>query len=198
MHDGAPVAGKVRGWRMIYLDPKRVARDVEEECAGSIEIVRPVARDAVLGQAFNRLFANVISPCPDRLATEESLLGASMRLLRSHTTTRLMADGGSPRVARAIQRLNDAADEQVSLAELAALAGVSRFKLLRSFAREMGVTPHAYLVQRRVSTARRLLAAGQTPVQAAMQAGFADQSHLTRTFVRYFGVTPARYRAAIV
>ncbi len=197
MHDGAPVAGKARGWRMIYLDAKRIERQIEEERAGGIEIVRPVTRNAALAEAFNRLFACVISPRPDHLATEESLLSVTMGLLRNHTSVRSMTDGGPPCVAKAIQRLDDAADEPVSLTELAALAGVSRFKLLRSFAREVGVTPHAYLVQRRLSAARRLLAAGQTPVQAAMQAGFADQSHLTRTFVRYFGVTPARYRAAI-
>ena len=141
MHDGAPVAGKTRGWRMIYFDAQRIVRIVEEECAGRIEIVRPVARDAMLAEAFNRLFACVISPCRDRLATEESLLNATMRLLRSHTTARPMADGGSPCVAKAIQRLDDATDEHISLTELAALAGVSRFKLLRSFAREVGITP---------------------------------------------------------
>jgi AraC-like DNA-binding protein len=85
----------------------------------------------------------------------------------------------------------------VSLAELAALSGVSRFQLLRGFAHEVGTTPHAYLVQRRVRLARQLLATGQTPVQAAMQAGFADQSHMIRAFVRQIGVTPSRYQAAI-
>jgi AraC-like DNA-binding protein len=80
---------------------------------------------------------------------------------------------------------------------LAALSGVSRFQLLRGFAREIGITPHAYLVQRRVLLARRFLADGQTPAQAAVRAGFADQSHMTRAFVRQLGVTPSRYRAAV-
>ena len=87
----------------------------------------------------------------------------------------------------------------VSLAELAALSGVSRFQLLRGFAREMGTTAHTYLVQRRVRLcrlARQLLSDGQTPAQAAFQAGFADQSHMTRAFVRQLGITPSRYQAA--
>jgi AraC-like DNA-binding protein len=42
------------------------------------------------------------------------------------------------------------------------------------------------------------LADGQTPAQAATQAGFADQSHMTRAFVRQLGITPHRYGAAIV
>jgi AraC-like DNA-binding protein len=92
----------------------------------------------------------------------------------------------------------DAAPEiPISLAELAALSGVSRFQLLRGFTREAGTTPHAYLVQRRVRLVRRLLAAGRSPVDAALIAGFADQSHMTRAFIRQFGITPGRYRAAI-
>jgi AraC-like DNA-binding protein len=107
------------------------------------------------------------------------------------------SSGPSPCVAKALQRVDSAPDTPVSLAELAALSGVSRFQLLRGFAREVGVTPHAYLVQRRVRLARQLLADGQTPAQAAVQAGFADQSHMTRAFVRQLGITPGRYRAAI-
>jgi AraC-like DNA-binding protein len=61
----------------------------------------------------------------------------------------------------------------------------------------VGTTPHAYLVQRRVLLARQLLVAGQSLVEAAVNAGFADQSHMTRAFVRQFGVAPGRYVAAL-
>lgn len=84
-----------------------------------------------------------------------------------------------------------------TLAELAALSGVSRFQLLRGFARETGITPHAYLLQRRVRLARQLLIAGRALAVAAQEAGFADQSHMTRAFRRQFGITPARYLAAL-
>jgi AraC-like DNA-binding protein len=124
------------------------------------------------------------------------LLLPLMHIVRRHGMARPSASGPSPRVAKAIQRLDSAPEAPVSLAELAELSGVSRFQLLRGFAREVGITPHAYLVQRRVCLARQLLAKGQTPVQAAMQTGFADQSHMTRAFLRQIGVTPSRYQAA--
>ncbi len=57
MHDGAPLDGNARGWRMIYLDQAFVAREVEEEIVGEVEIVRPVARDPLLAEHFARLFA---------------------------------------------------------------------------------------------------------------------------------------------
>ncbi len=197
IHDGAPVDGSARGWRMIYLDPAIITREVGEEFVGPVEIVRPVARDPLLARHFAELFACLTAAQPDRLASEENLLRSLICLLRRHGMARPARSGPSPCVAKAIQRLDSAPDAHVSLVELAALSGVSRFQLLRGFAREVGITPHAYLVQRRVCLARRLLADGQTPAQAAILAGFADQSHMTRAFVRQLGITPSCYRAAI-
>ncbi len=197
IHDGAPFEDAVRGWRMIYFEPSLFAREVSEEFAGPLEIVRPVACDSLLARHFATLFARLTAAQPDRLAKEESLLSTLMCLLRRHGIPRPAAVGRSPSVAKAIRRLDSAPDSQVSLAELAALSGITRFQLLRAFAREVGITPHAYLVQRRVLLAQRLLADGQTPAQAAMLAGFADQSHLTRAFVRQLGITPGRYRTAL-
>lgn len=174
-----------------------MAKEVEEEFVGAIELVRPVARDAVMARLFERLFACFTNTYTDSLAREESLLCCLMGLLRRHGMKRPMADHRSACVAKAVRRLDAALDEPASLAELAALSGVSRFKLLRSFAREVGITPHAYLVQKRVRLARQLLANGQAPADAALQAGFADQSHMTRTFMRQLGFTPSRYRAAV-
>jgi AraC-like DNA-binding protein len=197
MHDGVPLDRNARRWRMIYIDPVLLAREVEEESVGPVEIVHPVARDPLLAGHFARLFACLTAPQSDRLAREENLLRSLMHIVRRHGLTHPSTSGPSPYVAKAIERLDCAPETSVSLAELAALSGVSRFQLLRGFAREVGTTPHAYLVQRRVRLARQLLANGQTPVQAAIQSGFADQSHMTRVFVRQLGITPSRYRAAI-
>jgi AraC-like DNA-binding protein len=197
IHDGMPLDSDVRGWRMLYLDPALLAREVEEEIVGHVEIVRPVARDPLLAEHFARLFGCLTASRPDRLAIDENLLRSLIYVLRKHGTALPSSPGPSPCVAKAMQRLDSAPDASVSLADLAALSGVSRFQLLRGFAREIGITPHAYLVQRRVLLARRFLADGQTPAQAATQAGFADQSHMTRAFVRQLGITPGRYRAAV-
>jgi len=197
IHDGVPLDGRPRGWRMLYLDPALVAREQRDEVPGSVGLVRPVARDPHLALLFARLFACLTASSPDDLAQEENLLLSLMHVLRSHGMARPASTSAVPSVTRALQRLDSAPELAVTLAELAALSGVSRFQLLRGFARATGVTPHAYLVQRRVLLARRLLARGQTPAQAALQAGFADQSHLTRAFVRQCGITPGHYRAAI-
>jgi AraC-like DNA-binding protein len=73
---------------------------------------------------------------------------------------------------------------------------MSRFRLYRAFRQQLGLSPQAYLLQQRLALARRLLRSGQPPAQAALAAGFFDQSHLNRWFGRAFGVTPAGYARA--
>ncbi len=68
--------------------------------------------------------------------------------------------------------------------------------MLRAFTRATGLTPHAYQMQRRLLLARRLIRQGMALADAAALGGFADQSHMTRLFVRAYGVSPRRYALA--
>ena len=60
--------------------------------------------------------------------------------------------------------------------------------------RDKGLTPYRYLENIRINAAKKLLAQGVSPLEAAMRTGFADQSHLTNYFSRFIGLTPAAYR----
>lgn len=86
--------------------------------------------------------------------------------------------------------------EPVTLEAVAAAVGLSRFQLVRAFARRYGLTPHAWLLRRRVNHAKALLRAGTAPAEAALASGFADQSHMGLHFRRLVGLTPAAYRRA--
>ena len=99
-------------------------------------------------------------------------------------------------VRRARAHLRERWDQPVTLAELAAVAGLSRFELVRRFREQSGVPPHAYHVNLRVEEARRRLTAGQAPATVAADCGFADQPHLSRVFKRAVGVSPGRYARA--
>jgi AraC-like DNA-binding protein len=65
--------------------------------------------------------------------------------------------------------------------------------LVRCFTRQFGVSPHAYVIGRRVDAARRELLRGARPVEVATSVGFCDQAHLTRHFKRHTSMTPARF-----
>jgi AraC-like DNA-binding protein len=83
--------------------------------------------------------------------------------------------------------------ENITLDELATVTGLSRFHLVRAFAREFGMPPHTYLNQVRLAKAKKLITAGIPLASVAVEAGFADQSHFTRHFTKTYGVTPAEY-----
>jgi AraC-like DNA-binding protein len=194
IHDGGPIGPDAREWRMLYFDPRVIAEIGNSEGAAFSEVVRPVADDKPAAARFHRLFAVATDRFgASSLSLEEGLVDLVMYVARRHGLTPPPRSDRTPWVARARERLDDDPATPVSLTELADFAGVSRFQLVRAFRRQVGITPHAYLVQRRVSLARQLLVAGQPLVHAAINAGFADQSHMTRAFVRQFGVTPGRY-----
>jgi AraC-like DNA-binding protein len=90
----------------------------------------------------------------------------------------------------------DSPAADVSLADLAAEAGLSEYRLMKAFREQFGMPPHAFQVAQRVNHARRLLEAGRSAADAAAMAGFFDQSHLHRHFRRRMGIAPAAYAAA--
>lgn len=196
IHDGLPLDDGMRRWRMVYLDPALVALALADRDGGGAgrELPAPVIRDGRLTGLVDALFAAQTAPAAP-LRRDEALLLMLDALLR---------EGGPPPTApvptairRARQRLDDAPADPASLADLAAECGLSRFQLLRGFARATGLTPHAYQMRRRTALARRRIADGMPLAQAAMASGFSDQSHMTRQFVRLYGMTPGVYAAAL-
>jgi AraC-like DNA-binding protein/quercetin dioxygenase-like cupin family protein len=106
--------------------------------------------------------------------------------------------GREPRaIVRAQAYLEAHAAEPITLADLAAHAGLSAFHLVRCFRRALGVPPHAYLESVRIARAQRLIAAGTPLAEIAYAIGYSSQSHFTTRFRKIIGVTPGRYRATL-
>jgi AraC-like DNA-binding protein len=84
--------------------------------------------------------------------------------------------------------------QNVTLTELARIARIDRFLLVRCFTTIVGMPPHAWHMQRRLHRGLELLSKGQAVADVAAATGFADQAHLTRAFKRVTGITPGRFR----
>jgi AraC-like DNA-binding protein len=105
--------------------------------------------------------------------------------------------GGLPPGAlkRVQQYVEDHLAERVSIERLAAIAGLSVFHFARAFKQSQGMTPHGYLLHRRIVRAQELLGQTESPLsEIALVSGFADQSHLARHFRERVGVSPAIFR----
>jgi AraC-like DNA-binding protein len=198
VHDGTPI-GEGRAWRILYFDPSIIADAVNDASGGRVvtsEIPHPVLRNDTVAGKFQALFAAVTDGNADGLLLEERLLPLIAMVLCEEPQ-----DDKGKGVPSAILTAQNLIDDDplapVSLADLARESGLSRFQVLRGFARATGLTPHAYLVQRRIHLARRLIAAGTGLAEAAFASGFADQSHMTRVFVSKYGFSPGIYAAAL-
>ncbi len=199
VHDGAPI-GEGRSWRILYVDPAIIGdlvQDIGEGRAVGSEIPRPVIRNVALAARFTRLFAAVTGgPIQADLACEEQLLGLVADVMREQPMPEIVRTAPGT-IAKAKSLIDDDPVATVSLADLARESGLSRFQVLRAFARTTGMTPHAYLVQARIHLARRLIASGTPLAEAALASGFADQSHMTRVFVARYGLSPRIYARAL-
>jgi len=86
-------------------------------------------------------------------------------------------------------------EQNSALEQLAELAGISRYQLIRAFRAATGMTPHAYQLNQRIIQARSSLQAGEASAALAQRLGFADQAHFQRVFKAHVGVTPGLYKA---
>lgn len=198
VHDGMPLGDGGRAWRMLYLEPSVVAgltADMEAaHPAAAFEFHQPAVRDPRLARRFRTLYQRMTGSgaAAGTLGLDEALL----QLLGGMLQRPAPVPCAPAAIARARTMMDDDPGAPLTLATLAREAGLSRYQFLRAFARTTGMTPHAYLVQRRLHHARRLIGAGLPLAQAAADSGFADQSHMTRLFVHSFGMAPGAYAGA--
>jgi AraC family transcriptional regulator len=98
-------------------------------------------------------------------------------------------------VVEAIRFIESDTARPMSLTDLAAIAGMSKYHFLRVFRRLTGVTPHQYLISARMRRAALGLASSRRPVIAiALDSGFGDLSTFNHRFRVTFGLTPTQYR----
>jgi AraC-like DNA-binding protein len=198
VHDGLPLGDGGRSWRILYFEPDIIARAASDISQGRLtecEFAHPVMTDAGTAGLFARLFVAMTAAAgvTGSMRGEELLLSLIAGVMEERTEQEPVPAA----VGRAIDLIDEQPAEVVTLEALAAECGLSRFQVLRGMARATGLTPHAYLMQRRIDLARRLIAAGTPLAEAAATSGFADQSHMTRLFVRKYGVSPGAYATAV-
>jgi AraC family transcriptional regulator len=138
---------------------------------------------------------------PDSLRLEELAFCLAELSLRANASAPRVAGASSDDVERAsavARYVEDHYYEPLSLTQLATIAGLSKYYLLRTFRKTAGVTPYQYLLYVRMIEAARRLRSTLLPVtHVAAECGFGDLSEFSRRFQRFFRVSPGAYRRAI-
>lgn len=187
----------------IYLDPTLLLRAAPElSTHGRIEIIEKHSKgDAVIHGVGQALLAELESEgLSGRLYAESLGNVLAVHLLRHYTAAGAGAQrftGGlsGQKLRRVMAFIADNCESDLSLAELARVAGMSTFHFAREFKRTTGTTPHQCVIKFRVERAKSLLTESGMPLaEVSTLAGFSHQSHFTRLFRRLTGTTPHSYR----
>lgn len=201
MHTGQ--AAIAAGWTYRTLLP---ASDWLQQAAAELEkpkgevpyFSQPVIQDVRLNRQLVALH-RMLETSPSALERESRFLWEMAQLVSGYAGDRPSAKPiGKEHYA--VQQVRDYLQahymHNVALKDLASLVNLKPLRLLRVFRKQVGLPPHAYLNYVRVQAAKRLLLADWSIINAALETGFTDQSHLHRHFKRMVGVTPGQYARA--
>ena len=186
--------GKAK-YRLLQSDPRAletIAEEIGEPFSGGRIFQCPFICDESLGRRFLRFHIEMDS---------EPFALESASLFREFVSEMILRYGNRPATTLrlgderwAVKRVKDCLEsryaENLTLEELARIANLSPFYLVRVFRKEVGLPPHAYQTRVRLNRATTLLAQGASIGEAALNCGFFDQSHFTNHFRKVFGYTP--------
>ena len=196
-HTGEAATSGGYVYRTLYPNPDWLAR-ISEDIGSRARIPflkGAVLHDPILAARLSRFHKALAEQAP-RVERESLLLEAMARLVSRHADTQVTprpAGEERPAVRKAREYIEANFANELSLFTLSGMVALSPYYFARAFENETGLPPHAYLEGVRVQKARECLDRGETIVSTALSVGYSDQSHLTRRFKRFLGITPGQY-----
>jgi len=194
-HDGSRGSDDGFGYTMLYIEPAVVLGWLERSAGtrASTYFRHTIVQDQHAAQRLLQVPA-ALAQAQESLRAETLTADAMIGLLQRHGETQTdegrCADAGRDRMCRVRDYIDSHFADDLTVEVLAAQAGLSRVHLTRAFRQHFGVPPHVYLNSVRLRHAQQALLAGQALADAALAAGFADQSHFNRRFRGSVGVAP--------
>lgn len=187
----------------IYLEPKilnRIAHNTAElERTELIQTLK--VHDPLIEQIGLNLKTELErNGAGSDLYAESMAMALSAHLLQRYTAKRLRLHSYSDGLSRyklneVIAYINEHLDSELSLTEIAAVVQISPHYFATQFKQSTGLTPHHYIIQRRIELAKILLTNRELTIAEVMrQTGFKSQSHFTRLFRQNTSITPKAYR----
>ena len=187
----------------MLLDPSLVLRAAaESRAASTVDVIESsVPSDPVITSVGLALMGELESESQSGRLYAESLANVlALHLLRHYTASgrenhRLVGGLSGHKLRLVLEFIDANYGSDLTLNELAAVAGISTFHFSREFKRATGTPPHQYLMKLRIQRAKELLSKSEMPlVDVGFQAGFSHQSHFSRLFRKLTGTTPQTYR----
>jgi AraC-like DNA-binding protein len=186
-------------YRMLYIDAGWLG-GLQRELGFSANQDFQAFPDALswrtdLYDGLNRLHARLTGPDDGPLHKQEAAVTFFAAVQRALNPAPARRERAAPaRLARAADYIDAHRTDALTLDAICAVAGLSPSYLIRAFKAHYGMTPHAYLIDRRIQYGRTQLKRGRPIAEVALEAGFADQAHFQRAFRKAVAATPGQYR----
>jgi AraC-like DNA-binding protein len=206
-HDGWAGSSSGFSYRMLYVSVDGVSQLVDGITAAEGRgpklshgtFSKPLICDPELAAQLARAADDLLAPA-NSLQAAERLSQVLREMFRRYAGGRELDDQrpvANPRISRVRELLECRYSEDVTIATVADVAGMSRVHATRQFTSVYGMPPHAYLNQVRIRHAKQRLLEGMAAADVAADVGFVDQSHFTRRFKRSVGVSPLAWARAM-
>lgn len=199
VHACNPVDDLPWSYCMLYVDVNWLAA-LQAELA---QVKKPefhayisaVSDDVLLYEGLLDLYQTLIDPEAELISKQGSVIQYFSDLHKHLQSAPAELHLENARLKLAADFIHEHCTQDLSLDDISAYAGLSASYLFRAFRKQYGMTPHAYLINRRVQYAQEKLKQGASIADAALEAGFADQAHFQRVFKRLLAATPGQYQA---
>lgn len=191
----------------LYIHPRRLERSLRETFDRDPKAIPFEPKigweDSVVAVLMKAMLDPELSNGPDGILARESFYEALItRLIYSGLSQNRSAlrarNAIAPHILRRLKdHINANLASSITLEDLAAIAGLSRFHLCRAFGEATGYPPHAWITRTRLEMARRLLRdTNLTIADIAMQCGYSHAAQFSTIFKRNIGITPSAWRQA--
>ncbi|SDG19963.1 helix-turn-helix transcriptional regulator [Pseudomonas abietaniphila] len=195
VHACNPIDDQLWSYIMLYVDAQWLGR-VQQACG--INGFRPIpgisSSDPTLFSALLDLHQTLIDPALDALEKHEAAIVFFTLMQQRPGGADVPLKKVNAKVERAAQYINQHFLRAIRLEEICQVANLSEAYLIRAFEQHYHMTPHAYLINRRIQHAQAQLREGAPIADIAQQNGFSDQAHFQRVFKKHLAATPGQYR----
>jgi AraC-like DNA-binding protein len=198
VHACNPLGREPWSYRMLYVDVPWLA-GLQHELGVSKSVDFRMFSTALtacddLYRGLNQLHTVLTTGAADPLRKQCALLTFFAELQRRLNPVPESSGEHNYKLARAAEYIRENCTRALKLDEICAAAELSASYLIRAFKRCYGMTPHMYLINRRIDYCRTQLRRERTIAEVAIEAGFSDQAHLQRVFRQFMAATPGQYR----
>ncbi|MDN4543791.1 AraC family transcriptional regulator [Pseudomonas sp. C32] len=198
VHACNPIDDQPWSYVMLYVDTPWLT-DLQHQLGFSDDLAFrrfsvTHTRDASLFAGLNDLYEVLVDPQQDVLRKQSLAVEFFGEVQLQLNPVAQPLREPNFKLERAAEYIRDNCTRMLKLEDICAAAQLSPSYLIRAFKQHFGMTPHAFLVNRRIQFAQDQLRSGKLIADVALEAGFADQAHFQRAFKQHLAATPGQYR----